>query len=554
MDIATSWVRAPAPKTGLDHLAGQQPCINVYAQLLPGITNVTDRARYYSLYPWLVWSFDKRFPKANAEEFEQIFRRADCLLTLIAERHARVTDHNDERHGASMVGRNTLVNAVAQIKNGGSLRLSTFATREEIESRYFKNRLGGLGQYYAGTLEDLEILAPREGDWIRYSLGHGTKLAEALDVSVNGDAFFALVKKDKITADDLDALTEFCPCNLSKSRKEHDFLLDLFFDRTGEYGPTGQQRAKSLALLLLLADQLSEKSNQDLDTTTFRAAVYTGFLPGQKPWKVPSSLADTRQGWFLYQRNELLSVAVQGVFAVTLDLLQRAGIHPLNSAACARWLCGTDTASRVLKSYQKLTFGQIAAHSRKQLPPLSDWLKDKHEMQLARAILDGYRWVEREPHINNHAEMLQQSLQLLVSLIARDETERAPYQDLAFPPGFLEDHPINLNTLRHWAEGEWQYLTANEWLEWLCIHWGIDAHLRVALRKLRSDARPTFQVQPTETGLEVIGVPPPVRTNPRFHQAVQILIDLGALRRLGTDVRLSLTELGQTLLGEIIGK
>lgn len=554
MEIATTWVRAPARKSGLDHLSAQAPCIGVYAQLMPGITNVTDRARYYSLYPWLLWSFDKRFPKADAEEFEQIFRRADCLLTLIAERHARVTDQDAERHGASMVGRNTLVNVVSQLETGGSIRLSTYATREENGNRYFKNRLGGLGQYYAGTLLDLGILAPREGDWIFYSRGHGEKLAEAVDATVSSDAFFALVKKDKITANDLDELSVFCPCSLDKSHEERDFLLDLFFDRTGKYGPTGQQRSKSLALLLHLADRLSAGGDQDLDINTFRAAVYTGFLPGQKSWKVPASLSETRQGWLLYQRNELLSVAVQGVFAVTLDLLQKAGIHPLNSTMCSRWLCGTDKASRVLKSYRKLTFGQIISQHRKKLPPQSDWSDDKHELRLARAILDGYYLVDREPHIKDHVEMLQKSFQLLVSLVARDEEAQAPYRKLAFQAGFLEDHPINLDTLRYWAANEWQDLTASELLEWLCVHWGIDAHLRVALRKLRSDPRPTFQVQPTETGLEVIGVPPPVKTNPRFAQAVQILIDLGTLRRRGTDTHLSLTKLGQTLLGEIINK
>lgn len=555
MDIATTWVRAPEPKTGLDHLSAQAPCISVYAQLLPGITNVTDRARYYSLYPWLIWSFDKRFPNADAEEFEQIFRRTDCLLTLIAERHARITDHDDERHGAKMVGRNTLVKVISQIEDGGSVRLSTYATREEgNENRYFKNRLGGLGQYYAGTLQDLEILAPPKGNWIRYSLGHGEKLAEAVDASVNSNAFFAAVKKDKITAEDLDGLTEFCPCNMPKSRKERDFLLDLFFDRTGKYGATGQQRAKSLALLLHLTEQLSSESDQDLDINTFRAAIYTGYLPGEKPWNVPAKLAETLQGWFLYQRNELLSVAVQGIFAVTLDLLAKAGVRPPNTTACAKWLCTTDAASRVLKSYRTRTFRQITSEVSKQLPPLSAWSKDSHELMLSRAILDGYKMVDREPQITDHAEMLRHSLQLLVSLVARDEESHPPYRHLTFQPGFLDDHPINLGTLRHCSMKQWQEFRANEFLEWLCAHWGIDAHLRVALRKLRSDPRPTFQVQPTENGFEVVGVPPPVRTNPRFEQAAQILIDIGALRRRGVDKRLTTTDLGQTLLGEIIGK
>lgn len=161
MDIAVGWVKPPVAITGLDHLAVQAPCISIYSQLLPGITNVTDRARYYSLYPWLIWSFDKRYPKpkGDAAKFESIFRRADCLLTLIAERHARVVEEDDELHGAAMVGRNTLVSVVAQLGKG-SERLSRFATRDDdAPTRYFKNRLGGLGQYYAGVLQDLGIFS-----------------------------------------------------------------------------------------------------------------------------------------------------------------------------------------------------------------------------------------------------------------------------------------------------------------------------------------------------------------------------------------------------------
>ncbi|MBK7859639.1 MAG: hypothetical protein IPJ65_13680 [Archangiaceae bacterium] len=56
-----AWVRPPEPIRGLDHLGVQAPCIALYGQLLPGITNVTDRARYYSFHPWLLWSFEKRF-------------------------------------------------------------------------------------------------------------------------------------------------------------------------------------------------------------------------------------------------------------------------------------------------------------------------------------------------------------------------------------------------------------------------------------------------------------------------------------------------------------
>ena len=55
------WVDPAKPIRGLDHLGVQAPCIALYAQLLPGITNVTDRARYYSFYPWLIRSFEQRY-------------------------------------------------------------------------------------------------------------------------------------------------------------------------------------------------------------------------------------------------------------------------------------------------------------------------------------------------------------------------------------------------------------------------------------------------------------------------------------------------------------
>lgn len=51
MEIVTAWVKPPIQIRGLDHLGVQAPCINIYGRLLPGITNVTDRARYYSFYP-----------------------------------------------------------------------------------------------------------------------------------------------------------------------------------------------------------------------------------------------------------------------------------------------------------------------------------------------------------------------------------------------------------------------------------------------------------------------------------------------------------------------
>ncbi len=54
MSATTVWVKPFHAIGGRDHLGVGAPSEHLYAQLLPGITNVTDRARYYSFYPWMV--------------------------------------------------------------------------------------------------------------------------------------------------------------------------------------------------------------------------------------------------------------------------------------------------------------------------------------------------------------------------------------------------------------------------------------------------------------------------------------------------------------------
>lgn len=279
MKVDTAWVKPPNLIGGLDHLGSQAPCVLIYSQLLPGITNVTDRARYYSFYPWLIWSLEHRLPSDTDEAtFIERFRRADCLFTLIAERHAQCTDQDDERHGTGMVGRQKLVSAVQRLKGGDVLKLSTF-THSESDRRYFKNRMGGLGQYYAGTLADLNVLDGQKKPWYRYTTEVGRPLAEAFDRSVPSDEFWDVVERGEVDQKKLDLLHAFCPCALrAPNSDEHKQLLDIYFDRKRAYESEGTQRRHSLALIQQLARSLPQDC--ELNEFVFRAAAYTASLPG----------------------------------------------------------------------------------------------------------------------------------------------------------------------------------------------------------------------------------------------------------------------------------
>ena len=47
---------------GLDHLGVELISVNLYQAMLPGITNVTERARYYSFYPWCIHRYAQGGP------------------------------------------------------------------------------------------------------------------------------------------------------------------------------------------------------------------------------------------------------------------------------------------------------------------------------------------------------------------------------------------------------------------------------------------------------------------------------------------------------------
>jgi hypothetical protein len=70
-------------KNGLDLLGMQNTSVALYQRLLPGISNVTLRVRYYGLYAWLSWVYANRIGDTNP--------KAEALYALTAQRHGGET-------------------------------------------------------------------------------------------------------------------------------------------------------------------------------------------------------------------------------------------------------------------------------------------------------------------------------------------------------------------------------------------------------------------------------------------------------------------------------
>ena len=78
--VATSWLKPVPAITGQDHIGTIAPAESIYVAQLPGITNVTARARYYSFYPWFFREIERRHPAIDADELKslrQMLERSD---------------------------------------------------------------------------------------------------------------------------------------------------------------------------------------------------------------------------------------------------------------------------------------------------------------------------------------------------------------------------------------------------------------------------------------------------------------------------------------------
>lgn len=550
MEIQTAWLKPTSSKTGRDHLGIQGPCINIYGQLLPGITNVTDRARYYSFYPWFLWACRQQYPNPTWDFIIERFRRADCLFTLIAARHSQKKNEPEGHHGIGTVGWRTLSPLIDNLVNGVSIKLSKYTTFDDSKDRYFKNPLGGLGQYYVGPLIEFGILGGNSKSGFQCDRKKGGTLAEAFNDGVNRALFFKTLENDEVTLELLDALYAFCPCQLKHNSKEQTCLIDLFFaQETFLDTSAGLKRRQTLCLYLNLIKNL-ETQNVSFDHHVFRSCVYTGYLPDGEPWNLDQGLQRVQDSWRVFQKNELLSIALQGVFWVglcTLEEQQREQKRFPSIESFAEWFVQSVSLKAAVGENLSKPFSSVLADARRTLPEINNFQHPFHEMSMAAEIIQRSR-VKTSEH--NPAEIIPLSLGILTNIILRDGASPNPYGNIELPDDYAWYYPINLTSLAQYSTARWLDMTLSEVIVFLIGHWGFENHFRVAMRKLRYDQRDTFQVRPTDNGLEWKASPEPVYTNPRFVQGVRMLWDIDAIEPVNGDRCFQLTDLGRSLLKE----
>jgi len=554
--IQTTWIKPPHQIGGLDHLGVQAPCIQIYGDLLPGITNVTDRARYYSFYPWLLAQFEAKGWRTD-DQLVTMLRKAECLLTLIALNHAHESGGASENHRAAMVGNDTLVGALDIILEGNTIRLSDYThTENGRKNRYFKNPYGALAQYYFGTLRGLGLLRGDSPKTMRLPKETGSVLASIVARQVPGDLFIEMLIKDQINQNNLSELFLFCPCQLAQATEEVESLIGIMLHGWTELHPNGSQsieeelaskvRSKSLAYLCILTEHAAEEK-VNFDTLSFRGYSYCVHSKSGNRLKLPESLNTAIRHWQSYQRNEILSIALQGLFFAQLHsayLYASELTYPpfSNTSELSHWFWQTSAGAIALQSWTTNTAGGVLLEISEGLPGFGDWTNDQHEIQCMDRVVRTTRG--SEVNQDKLVDIVRDCLNILSAVIGRPENKLG-YDEHIFPENYLDYYPVNLSSvMKNWNSNISNKETVKGFSLFTLTNC-LDAHLRIAMRKLSQQGKNTFRFEPSELGLIIKNIPAAANTTPRFRQAKRILLDLGLLSSSNEDQLTHITPRGK---------
>ena len=196
----------------------------VLPQLMPGILQLSERARYFSIYPWMLWQFAERKRPATGEELDRFIRRREYELCLAM----KLCPHCE------------VARAIGSLSAGPRVHAGEdpFARGVSIESAK-----GGFGLYYRSPLVDLGAVAavgtplgaeakPTPIEVLRKD-DRAMSLALSFHEAIKGTEYYERYERsnDPIPRGVLEDLAEqVCLCRLPYREVERDAIRMLLFE------------------------------------------------------------------------------------------------------------------------------------------------------------------------------------------------------------------------------------------------------------------------------------------------------------------------------------
>lgn len=308
--------------TGLDPLSLQTTSEATYSTMLPGISNLTNRLRYYGFYCWLLDFYFTKEKKGNSTEQYRFIRRAELMVAILMQSERKeVLQITGSNFAADMINNQT----------GKFFDLADGADRDDPDKKvYWLFHSGAFGQYYYGAMRTLALVVAAtndDGDMI-YNVTQpharqkvsGKELADSFDKSLSDsikELFYNNIKKGKLYAKDIPELIEYFAIDqITTKSPEWPLYVAMLLDKDEpgqeleEYF-TWHRRETILELIQSALEQNGEYNWYKLLLKAYDL----------KSGSAASPVSETVKGWYTYQFNEYYQYACGTIFWATLQQL-----------------------------------------------------------------------------------------------------------------------------------------------------------------------------------------------------------------------------------------
>ena len=305
--------------TGLDPLGLQVTSEATYATMLPGLSNLTNRLRYYGFYCWLIDFYFKKEKKGNQTEQYRFIRRAELLIALLMQ---------TERKNITQITGSLFASNLINNETSGIYDLAAGAAKDSGNERtYWKYPSGAFGQYYFGAMQALALTIRSENDEgdIIFNITQpharqkvsGKQLADAFDETLTEEIktlFYNSINRGKLLQKDIPELINYFAIDKVKpENSEWQLYVDMLLDKDYPSKEIEEEftfhRRNTIYSLL----STSNKNNQDFNWVAYLYECYEQKF---------SNNEKTDIGWYSYQLNEYWQFACGLIFYGTLRYLE----------------------------------------------------------------------------------------------------------------------------------------------------------------------------------------------------------------------------------------
>lgn len=489
--------------TGLDPLSLQTTSEATYATMLPGLSNLTNRLRYYGFYCWLLDFYFQKEKKGNSTEQYKFIRRAELMIAIImrSERKA-VTQITGSDFAAELI--NTQTGKVFDLADGAD-------KTDDNPNVYWKYSSGAFGQYYYGAMRAISLVvaaANEEGDVI-YSITQphprqkvsGKELADAFDDSLTPaikDLFYNNIKRGKLNVNDIPELVEYFYIDaISVNNAEWPLYVAMLLDKDDpglevEENFTYHRRETILALI---------------NTTLENKGKYDWYKLLLKVYKLKLEGTDTIKGWYAYQFNEYFQYGCGAIFWATLMHLYQFQQDQYLPSFVSKWAKSItkEICKEIEKANPTSTLKQVLSYipARQSVESINDSIETRPESKPVSAA--AYSFMLLFKLYNENKEQFHSLKEFM--------TRKQMIREGNVVDGLLYLHTCETDTLENFIE---QFIQRRI----------INRHQMVAIRKMGNGSLSTHKFIIEEQYIKFIDTFPPRRTSPRMNALWNLLADL----------------------------